>query len=329
MKKNIFYGAVLLVACMISTESWAQNSSPKDKKTEEIIIRKNGDKDSKMTIQVNGDSITVNGKPLSEYHDGDVTIMKRGLKSRGSDNFLWTPGNGSRDFELFQNNDENSAPHAFLGVITNKSDDGVKISEVVKGSAAEKAGLLKGDVITKLEDKKIASPDDLMDAVRSHKKGDEVKVYYTRDNKKKDVAVKLGETKENNRTYIYKNTNPDWGSNNFNFKMPPMPKMNNNFFKFRYDNNRPKLGMKIEDTENSTGVKIISVQDGSPADKAGLKKDDIITSLNGDKVNSVDEVMDKVHDSEDTETFNIKALRNNAEMNFEVKIPKKLNSADL
>ena len=81
MKKNIFYGAVLIVACMISTESWAQNPSPKDKKTEEIIIRKNGDKDNKMTIQVNGDSITVNGKPLSEYHDGDVTIMKRGLKS--------------------------------------------------------------------------------------------------------------------------------------------------------------------------------------------------------------------------------------------------------
>ena len=58
-------------------ESWAQGPSPKEKKSEEIIIRRNGDKDNKMTIQVDGDSITVNGKPLSEFHDGDVTVMKR------------------------------------------------------------------------------------------------------------------------------------------------------------------------------------------------------------------------------------------------------------
>ncbi|MGH2649130.1 MAG: PDZ domain-containing protein, partial [Ginsengibacter sp.] len=328
MKKNILLGVILIAGITLSSQSQAQEKAPKEKKTEEIIIRKNGNKDNKMTIQVDGDSITVNGKPLSEYHDGDVTVMERGLRSRGSNNFLYTPGNGSGDFNWFQNDDENAASHAFLGVLTDKSDDGVKITEVVKGSAAEKAGLLKGDVISKLEDKVITSPEDLMDAVRSHKTGDEVKVYYSRDSKKKDVKVKLGETKGNNRTFIYKNTNPEWRGNDFNFKMPPMPKMNNNFFKFRYNNDRPKLGVKIEDTENSTGVKVLSVEEGSPADKAGLKKDDIITSLNGEKVNSVDEVMDKINDSGDAATFNIKALRNNSEMSFEVKTPKKLNSAD-
>jgi serine protease Do len=329
MKKNIFFGSVLIVACVMSYESWAQNPRPKEKKTEEIIIRKNGDKDNKMTIIVNGDSVTVNGKPLSEYHDGDVTIMKRDFRNRSSNNFLYTPGDKAMDLELFHDGEENATPHAFLGVVTDKVDEGLKINEVVKGSAAEKAGLLKGDIITKLDDKKIASPDDLMDAVRSHKTGDEVKVYYSRDNKKKDMKVRLGETNANKRTYIYKNTFPEMGDNNFKFKMAPMPKMNNNFFKFRYDNNRPKLGLKIEDTEDNTGAKIISVEEGSPADKAGLKKDDVITSLNGEKVTSVDEVMDKVNDSDDNAAFNIKALRNNSEMSFELKIPKKLNSADL
>ena len=85
--------------------------------------------------------------------------------------------------------------------------------------------MLKGDVITKLDDKKIASPEDLMDAVKSHKSGDEVKVYYLRDNKKKDVKVKLGETKGNKRTFIYKNYNPGYGDNSFNFKTPEMPRM--------------------------------------------------------------------------------------------------------
>ena len=39
--------------------------------------------------------------------------------------------------------------------------------------------------------------------------------------------------------------------------------------------------------------------------------------------------MDQVNDSEDRQSLNIKAMRNNSEMNFEIKIPKKLNSADL
>lgn len=328
MKKNIFLITILIVGST-TTPLWAQNPSPKEKKTEEIIIRKNGDKDNKMTIQVDGDSITVNGKPLSEYHDGEVSIMKRDLRNRRSENFLYAPDNKSMDFDLIQNDDENSSPHTFLGVLTEKSDDGAKINEVVKGSAAEKSGLLKGDIITKLGDKEISSPEDLMDAVKSHKAGDEVKVYYTRDKKKKDVKVKLGETKENKKISIYKNFNPGMGSNDFNFKMPPMPRMNNNnFFKFRYDN-KPKLGLKIEDTENNSGVKILNVEEGSPADKAGLKKDDIITSFNGEKVNSVDEIMDKVNDSEENQNLTIKAMRNNSEMNFEVKIPKKLNNADL
>ena len=321
---------ILIVGSISTTVLRAQNPSPKEKKSEEIIIRKNGDKDNKMTIQVDGDSITVNGKPLSEYHDGEVSIMKRDFRNKSSNNFLYGPDNKSMDFDLFQNDDENTTPHAFLGVVTNKVDEGVKINEVVKGSAAEKAGLVKGDIITKLDDKNISSPEDLMDAVKSHKTSDEVKVYYLRDKKKKDVKAKLGETKRNKKTFIYKNFNPGNGNNSFNFKTPEMPHIPNNFYNFRYNNDsKPKLGLKIEDTENDNGVKIINVEEGSPADKAGLKKDDIITSFNGEKVTSVEELMDQVNDSEDKESLNIKAMRNNSEMNFEVKIPKKLNSADL
>jgi serine protease Do len=332
MKKNIVLMSLLMAGCFFATASWAQSPSPKEKKSEEIIIRRNGDKDNKMTIQVDGDSITVNGKPLSEFHDGDVTIMKRDLRDRRSNNFLYAPDNKSMDLQLFQDDAENAAPHAFLGVITDKADAGVKISEVVKGTAAEKAGLLKGDLITKLDDKSISSPEDLMDAVKSHKSGDEVKLYYLRDNKKKDVTVKLGETKGDKRTFIYKKF-PGYGDNGFNFKtpeMPRMPNMPNNFYKFRFnDDSKPRLGLKIEDTENDNGVKILNVEEGSPADKAGLKKDDIITTFNSEKVKSVDELMDQVNDSEDKSNITIKAMRNNSEMNFEVKIPKKLNSANL
>jgi serine protease Do len=206
---------------------------------------------------------------------------------------------------------------------------------VIKGSAAEKAGLQKEDIITRVDDKKIGSPEDLMEVVRSHKPNDNVKIDYLRNDKKKDMKVKLGETKEKNRTFIYKGDNGNMNGNGFNFKMPKMPKMPNlpnTYYNYNYKlggNNHPKLGVKIEDTESGDGVKILSVEGGSAADKAGLKKDDIITEINGEKVENVDEAREQLDELNDSESLNLKAKRNNSEMTFEVKIPKQLNSADL
>ncbi|MEO8569868.1 MAG: PDZ domain-containing protein, partial [Ginsengibacter sp.] len=98
---------------------------------------------------------------------------------------------------------------------------------------------------------------------------------------------------------------------------------------FKYFRNSVKLGVKVEDAPDNTGARILSVEEGSAADKAGLKKDDIITELNGDKVTNVDEVRSQLMDAEDKENFNLKAKRNNTDMNFEIKIPKAVNSADL
>ena len=173
-----------------------------------------------------------------------------------------------------------------------------------------------------------------MEVVKSYKPNDNVKIDYLRDNKKKDVKVKLGETKDRNRTFFYNGNGMNGDA--FNFKMPPMPNqcliIQTMFYKYNYNysyNNHPKLGVKIEDTENDNGAKILSVEEGSAADKAGLKKDDIITEINGEKVTNVDEIRDQLNDTDNKESVKLKAKRNNAEMNFEVKIPKELNNADL
>jgi serine protease Do len=337
MKKNIFFTAVAMAGLMLSANTQAQDA-PEAKKSEEIIIRKNDNVDKKMTIEIDGDKVTVNGKPLSEFHDGNVSIMQRDVRDRGSKNFLYAPDNSDMDYQI--HDFDNGKPRTFLGVLSDKATDGAKITEVVKGSGAEKAGLASGDIITKIDDRKIESPAELMEAVKAHKPGDEIKVSYLRDNKKKDTKAKLGETKENRKTMIFKR-GPDMNNGDFNFNMPPMQKMQDlqrmpgmenhldRNFKFLYNSDKPKLGLKIEDTENGEGVKVLSVEENSPADKAGLKKDDVITSINGDKVESVDEIMDKINSGDEKENVSIKAKRNNAEMNFEVKIPKKLNSADL
>ena len=85
----------------------------------------------------------------------------------------------------------------------------------------------------------------------------------------------------------------------------------------------------IEDIENGSGARIVNVEQGSLADKTGLKKDDVITEINGEKVDNVDEIRESLNEINDKDSFNLKVKRNNSDMNFEVKIPKKLNSADL
>jgi serine protease Do len=336
MKKNIFFAGTLAAFLLASVSSFAQEpkdqdkKESQDKKSKEIIIRQKGDDDKKMTIVVDGENITVNGKPLSEFHDGDVSILSRDMK-RDSRNFLYSPRiNRDMDVHIFNDDMNNGKPRTFLGVLTEKTNDGATITDVIKGSAAEKAGLQKDDIITGVDDKKITSPEDLMDAVKSYKPDDNVKIDYLRNNKKKDAKVKLGETKERSRTFSF---NGDPGMyKNFDFRMPEMPRMPKSYYNFNYNlwnNDQPKVGIKIEDTENGSGAKVLNVEEGSAADKAGLKKDDIITEVNGEKIKDVGDVKDELNEARDKESFTVKAKRNNSEMNFEIKIPKKLNSAEL
>jgi serine protease Do len=74
---------------------------------------------------------------------------------------------------------------------------------------------------------------------------------------------------------------------------------------------------------------VIEVDDESNAAKAGLKENDIITSFNDKAVNSADEVAKLVKESKDKPTINLKITRNGKAQNIEVKMPRKLKTADL
>ncbi|MCI1655924.1 MAG: trypsin-like peptidase domain-containing protein [Lachnospiraceae bacterium] len=73
---------------------------------------------------------------------------------------------------------------------------GVYVSQVLSGSAAETAGLQKGDVITGLGSKTITSMSQLQSALQYYKGGTKVKITYYRSSNgsysKKTVSVTLG-----------------------------------------------------------------------------------------------------------------------------------------
>lgn len=62
---------------------------------------------------------------------------------------------------------------------------------VIKGSPADKAGLLAGDIITWVNNREINTSNDLADVISSFKPGDSINLIYLRNGEEKNVNLKL------------------------------------------------------------------------------------------------------------------------------------------
>ena len=93
--------------------------------------------------------------------------------------------------------------------------------------------------------------------------------------------------------------------------------------------NKPKLGISIEDLETGEGVNITSVSENSPAAKSGLKENDIIIQVNDQKIKDVDALKPLIKEAKEGTSFAFQVKRNKELKTIVVKLPKKLKTADL
>jgi putative serine protease PepD len=82
--------------------------------------------------------------------------------------------------------------HAYVGVRIKDVPGGARITKIVSGSPAEKAGLKVGDVVSSFDGSAVTSADDLTAAVSAAKPGDTVKVTVRRGGSTKQISVTLG-----------------------------------------------------------------------------------------------------------------------------------------
>ena len=329
--KEVFSKRVLVAGVALLTMPaavFAQKEKDKDKsdkkQVETIVITRKGDLDDKAVIELNGDKVLVNGKELKDgQSNAGVTVHRNRLRNRGAGNYSISPGGWNFNFDedgmsLFDE-DEN---RAMLGVVTEGDDKGAEIRSITKESAAEKAGLKKGDIITKIGTKKIESTEDVTEAIHSHKPGDKVDVTYLREGKEQKVTAELGKWKG-----IRAVTAPRiWNGN-----VPSAPNIDvTPFENFSYNFGRPRLGLSIQDTDDGVGVKVLEVDDDSNAAKAGIHEDDIIVGIDDKEVKSTDDVTKTIRSApKDKYNFTFKVRRNGKTENVEVKMPRKLKTADL
>ncbi|WP_302119507.1 PDZ domain-containing protein [Allorhodopirellula heiligendammensis] len=80
----------------------------------------------------------------------------------------------------------------FLGVKCDSSFSDCLISEVVAGQAAERAGLLPGDVVVEIDGTTIDKFKDLQKAIDAHLPGDTIKIRYQRAGVQTETTAELG-----------------------------------------------------------------------------------------------------------------------------------------
>ncbi|MFT4154989.1 PDZ domain-containing protein [Parafilimonas sp.] len=302
---------------------------PDNTNRQDIIIQKKDSTKEKITVVIDGNTITVNGKPVDDFKSDDVKIIQQKIKD---DKHIFVEGHrsGATAFapatppmlELrkeMRNSVKSNA--AFLGIMSEKNDQGAKITDVTDGSAAEKAGLKEGDIITKIGDDKITSPDDLYQTVGKHKPDEKVAITYLRDGKQATANATLGKSEQ---MHVFSWNTP--GSEGRSLKSFSGPQG----FAFSWNDNKPRLGLSVQDTEEGNGVKVLDIDDeDSPAAKAGLKEDDVITQVNGKNIASTDDLRESIKELKKGDTVKITYKRNNQTQTVDVKIPKDLKTIDL
>ena len=84
-------------------------------------------------------------------------------------------------------------PRGGLGVAVEESGRSVKVTAVLDGSPAAKAGLKVGDVIERVEDKRVRTIKAAFDAMGTVKPGDKVTLNVRRDGQALDLKITAGE----------------------------------------------------------------------------------------------------------------------------------------
>jgi len=160
-------------------------------------------------LNKDGDLVGINS---SKFSNVDVEGMGFAIPSKEVQRViaqLEKDGKVTRPFiGISQNDLANITSRSKTEILKLKSDqtDGVVVTDTVKGSPAETAGLKKYDVITKIGDKEIKNILELRRELYAYNVGDKVELTVLREGKETKVQVTLGaqpEQQSNNNLQQY------------------------------------------------------------------------------------------------------------------------------
>ena len=204
------------------------------------------------------------------------------------------------------------------------AERGVLLTDVEADSTAAKAGLKSGDVITEFNGQRLEGTAQFTRLVRETPAGRTAQITYWRDGRSQSISVQLGE-----RRSAFKMGPRDF---DFKFEMPQLDRLRAlpEIRAFSLLGGRPLLGIDAEDLSgqlgtyfgapDGEGVLVRSVNEGSPAEKAGLKAGDVITQVNGERVRTTSDLREKLRAVTEKKTVVLGVLRNRSQVSVNVEI---------
>jgi serine protease Do len=178
----------------------------------------------------------------------------------------------------------------FLGVTISNVDErlakennlanvsGVLLNRINPGSAAEKSDLKEGDIIIAIDDREVRTIPELQELVARYRPGNTISITYVRKGKELTTNVTLKNAQ--NTLSLESSFQPSNLAEGIGFDLR-------------------NLTETERDNMNITGVKVISIVKGSKVDRTNMDPGFIITHVNDQKINSVEELIQYIQSAED------------------------------
>jgi C-terminal processing protease CtpA/Prc len=210
------------------------------------------------------------------------------------------------------------------------AERGVVLGKIVPDSPAAKAGLKENDVVTEINGQRVEGAAQFRRMIHEIPAGRTIQLTMWRDGRTQTVSATLAKSEE--RRHVMTRVAPMPGT--FAFRMPEMPEIppmewsGNMVF-----GGQPRLGIDAEDLNgqlgaffgapDGEGILVREVNSGSPAEKAGVKAGDVITSINGERIRTVGELREKLSGKRDEKDRTVKlgVLRNKNEISLSAELP--------
>jgi serine protease Do len=157
---------------------------------------------------------------------------------------------------------------------------GVLVSNVRQGSAAEKAGVKRGDIITAINGEKIDDSNVLRNKVAGTLPGTEIKLTITRDGKQQDLTATLDEFDQESA----RSTTPGRDGD------APGPQEQGGKLGLSLEPMTPETARRLGLESGSEGVVVTDVDPNGPAAEEGVNRGDVILEINRKAVNSAADV---------------------------------------
>ena len=162
-----------------------------------------------------------------------------------------------------------------------ENEKGALVSKVMPDGPAAEAGVEHGDVIVEFDGQPIEDWNELPRVVAATPVGKNVKMVVVRNGKRKTLKVEVGALDEGEN--LEARVEPESGTAAFGLRVQDLT---------------PEIAEQL-DVEPDVGVLVTSVEPGSPAEEAGLRRGDVILEVDRTEVTSTSDLQARLGNAKD------------------------------